>query len=148
LALTSATGATCACRLTTIVPACSTSTPVRPRIRLQSTPGGLGFGSFLLGDVTSFNRYVSTSTNAKEFQKRTFFYAQDTWRATKHLTLNLGVRWDLYFPESTNGPGNGALLNLKDGYLHVAGIGGIPSNLGWSVDKGSSSRRVSASPIS
>ena len=100
-----------------------------------ATPGGLGFGSFLLGDVTTFNRYVSTSTNAKEFQKRTFFYAQDTWRATHNLTLNLGVRWDLYFPESTNGPGNGALLNLKDGYLHVAGIGGVPSDLGWTVDK-------------
>ncbi len=97
--------------------------------------GGLGFASFLLGDVTSFNRYVSTSTNAKEFQKRTFFYGQDTWRATKKLTLNLGLRWDLYFPETVNGPGNGALLNLTDGYLHVAGIGGIPSNLGWSVDK-------------
>ena len=97
--------------------------------------GGLGFASFLLGDVTSFNRYVSNSTNAKEFQKRTFFYAQDTWRATHNLTLNLGIRWDLYFPESTNGPGNGALLNIADGYLHVAGIGGIPSNLGWSVNK-------------
>ena len=97
--------------------------------------GGLGFASFLLGDVTSFNRYVSTSTNAKEFQKRTFFYAQDTWRVTRDLTLNLGLRWDLYFPESVNGPGNGALLNITDGYLHVAGIGGIPSNLGWTVDK-------------
>jgi len=98
-------------------------------------PGGLGLATFMLGDVTSFNRYVSTSTNAKEFQKRTFFYAQDTWRATKQLTFNLGVRWDLYFPESTNGPGNGSLLNLKDGYLHVAGIGGVPSDLGWTVDK-------------
>jgi outer membrane receptor protein involved in Fe transport len=100
-----------------------------------TTQGGLGFASFLMGDVTSFNRYVSTSTNAKEFQKRTFFYAQDTWRATHALTLNLGVRWDLYFPESTNGPGNGSLLNLNDGYLHVAGIGGVPSDLGWTVDK-------------
>ena len=100
----------------------------------QATPGGLGMANFLLGDVTSFNRYVSTSTNAKEFQKRTFFYAQDTWRVNKELTLNLGLRWDLYFPESTNGPGNGALLNIKDGYLHVAGIGGIPSNLGWTTN--------------
>ena len=100
-----------------------------------TTQGGLGFATFLLGDVTSFNRYVSTSTNAKEFHKRTFFYAQDTWRATHALTLNLGVRWDLYFPESTNGAGNGSLLDLSTGYLHVSEIGGVPSNLGWTVDK-------------
>ncbi len=97
---------------------------------------GLGFASFMLGDVTSFNRYVSTSTNAKEFQKRTFFYGQDTWRATRKLTLNLGVRWEIYFPESVNGAGNGALLNITDGYLHVAGIGGVPSDLGWNISKG------------
>ncbi len=97
--------------------------------------GGLGFATFLLGDVTSFSRYVSTSTNAKEFQKRAFFYGQDTWRASRKLTLNLGLRWDLYFPETTNAAGNGSLLNLTDGYLHVAGIGGVPSDLGWTVDK-------------
>jgi len=97
--------------------------------------GGLSFATFALGDVTSFSRYVSTSTNAKEFQKRLFFYAQDTWRATSKLTLNLGVRWELYFPEAVNGKGNGALLNIKDGYLHVAGIGGIGTNMGWSLDE-------------
>jgi outer membrane receptor protein involved in Fe transport len=100
-----------------------------------STQGGLGFASFLLGDATGFGRFVSTSTNAKEFQKRAFFYGQDTWRVTHSLTLNLGLRWDLYFPETANGTGNGSLLNIADGYLHVAGIGGVPTNLGWSVDK-------------
>ena len=100
-----------------------------------TTPGGLGFATFVLGDVSNFGRYVSTSTNAKEFQKRTFFYAQDTWRLTPKLTLNLGLRWDLYFPETVNGPGNGSLLNLSTGYMQVAGIGGIPSDLGWTVDK-------------
>jgi hypothetical protein len=98
------------------------------------TQGGLSFASFMLGDVASFNRYVSVSTNAKEFQKRTFFYGQDTWRATKNLTLNLGLRWELFFPESVNGPGNGSLMNLDDGYLHVAGIGGIPSDMGWGIN--------------
>ena len=48
-----------------------------------------------------FNRYVSTSTNAKEFQKRDFFYGQDTWRATPKLTSNLGLRYELYFPETS-----------------------------------------------
>ena len=32
-----------------------------------TTSGGLGFATWLLGDVTNFRRYVSTSTNAKEF---------------------------------------------------------------------------------
>jgi len=95
--------------------------------------GGLGFATFMLGQVDNFGRFYSTSTNAKEFQKRTFFYAQDTWRATRDLTLNLGVRWEIYFPEAVNAAGNGSLLNIADGYLHVAGVGGIGSNLGWTV---------------
>ena len=96
---------------------------------------GLGFATFALGDVTSFNRYVSTSTNAKEFQKRMFFYVQDTWRVTSKLTANIGLRWEGYYPETVNGPGNGALMNLNDGYLHVAGIGSIPSDMGWNLNE-------------
>ncbi|HWE83350.1 MAG TPA: TonB-dependent receptor [Terracidiphilus sp.] len=94
---------------------------------------GLGWATFAMGAVPSFGRYVSTSTNAKEFQKRTFFYGQDTWRVTPQLTLNLGLRYELYFPEAVNGPGNGSLMNLKDGYMHVAGIGGVPSDMGWGI---------------
>jgi hypothetical protein len=101
----------------------------------NGTSGGLGFATFVLGDVTAFNRYASTSTNAKEFQKRDFFYAQDTWRATQKLTVNAGLRYELYFPETVNAPGNGSLLNLSTGYLNVAGIGGIPSNMGVSIAK-------------
>jgi outer membrane receptor protein involved in Fe transport len=106
-----------------------------------STPG-LGIASFVKGDVNTFNRYVSTSTNAKEFQKRTFFYAQDTWRATPKLTLNLGVRYELYFPEVVNGDGNGALLDLTTGYLHVAGVGNVPTNMGWAAGKNTWNPRV------
>lgn len=92
---------------------------------------GLGFATFVLGEATSLGRYVSTSTNAKEFQKRVFFYGQDTWRATPNLTLNLGLRWELYFPETVNGKGFGSLMDLTTGYLQVAGYGNIGSNMGW-----------------
>src|SRR5579863_634962 len=40
--------------------------------------GGLALGTFLLGDVTSFQRFVSTSLNAAERQKRWFSYCQDS----------------------------------------------------------------------
>jgi hypothetical protein len=108
----------------------------------NGTTGGLGFASLVLGDVTAYNRYASTSTNAKEFQKRDFFYVQDTWRATSKLTVNAGLRYELYFPESVNAPGNGALLNLATGYINVAGEGGIPSNMGVSVAKNTYNPRL------
>jgi outer membrane receptor protein involved in Fe transport len=102
-----------------------TSNPTLPQ------QGGLGFATFALGDVTNFQRFVSTSTNAKEFQKRFFFYGQDTWRATPKLTVNAGLRYEFYFPESINGPGNGALLDLNTGYLNVAETGTVASNMNW-----------------
>jgi hypothetical protein len=93
--------------------------------------GGLGFATFVLGQVTNFRRYVSTSSNAKEFQKRDFFYVQDTWRASSKLTVNYGLRYEIYFPESINGPGNGAMMDINTGYLSVASVGSVPSDMGW-----------------
>ncbi len=86
--------------------------------------GGLDLATFLLGDVTSFARYVNNPNlggSAAERQKRWFFYGQDTWRFTSKLTLNLGLRWEIYFPESVNGKGNGGFANIVDN----GGLGGI-----------------------
>ncbi len=94
---------------------------------------GLGFATFVLGDVTTFGRYVSTSTNAKEFQKRLFGYVQDTWQPKPNLTINYGVRYEGYIPESINQQAGGSLLNLNTGYLQVAGVGGVKSDMNIST---------------
>jgi hypothetical protein len=98
--------------------------------------GGLGFATFVLGDVTAFGRYIQNasipnSLNAKEFQKRLFFYAQDTWRFSSKLTVNYGLRWELYFPEVVNAPEHGGLMQLNDGFIRVAGVGGVATSMNW-----------------
>lgn len=90
--------------------------------------GGLDLATFLLGDVTNLSRYVSTSTNAAERQHRSFFYGQDTWRATPKLTVNYGLRWEIYNPEYVNGKDKGGFANIIQGYDRVAGEGGIGLN--------------------
>ncbi len=89
---------------------------------------GYGLATFLLGEATSFNRYVSTTTNAQERQKRMAYYAQDSWRATPKLTINYGLRWELVFPETVNGPGNGGWVDLNTGLVNVMGTGLVPND--------------------
>src|SRR5947208_16374629 len=57
--------------------------------------GGLPLATFLLGDVTTFKRYISPTVDAAEQQWRTAYYAQDPWRATSHLTAYYGLALDL-----------------------------------------------------
>jgi hypothetical protein len=90
--------------------------------------GGLGLATFLLGDVSSFARYVSNSTNAAERQKRLFTYIQDTWRITPKLTLNYGLRWEIYFPQYVNGASNGGFQNLATGEVKITGQNGVGMN--------------------
>ena len=90
--------------------------------------GGLGLATFLLGDESSFARYVSNSTDAAERQKRLFTYIQDTWRVTPKLTVNYGLRWEIYFPQYVNGKDKGGFQNLATGEVLVTGENGIGMN--------------------
>src|SRR5579863_5639048 len=90
--------------------------------------GGLDWGTFLLGDVTQVSRYVSTSLDAAERQHRMFYYGQDTWRITPKLTLNYGLRWEVYFPEYVNGKDKGGFANIVQGVVRVGGEAGIGLN--------------------
>jgi outer membrane receptor protein involved in Fe transport len=98
--------------------------------------GGLGLATLLLGDVSNFGRYNSTSTDARERQWRHFYYGQDTWRATPKLTVNYGLRLDIINPQTINKAGNGGFLSLKTGEIFTAGVGdtGLNGNIENSVN--------------
>lgn len=90
------------------------------------TTGGLGLATFLLGQTTTFSRYVSSVTDATVYLDRAHFYAQDTWHPTRKLTVTYGLRWELTFPESTDA-GKGGLLDLNTGNVVIFGQGGNSS---------------------
>lgn len=89
----------------------------------DSVLGGNGLASFLLGDPEQFQRYVSSTTDAMEHQKRLFWYGQDEWHVTSKLVFTYGLRWEMVFPETVNAPGNGAELNVNTGQIDVFGEG-------------------------
>jgi len=87
--------------------------------------GGLGLATFLLGDVSFFQRAVNRISDAGERQKRWFFYGQDTFRVTRKLTLDYGLRWEIYYPQSVTGKGAGGWVDLNTGLVNVAGYDNI-----------------------
>jgi Carboxypeptidase regulatory-like domain len=97
-------------------------------------PLGSGIVSILEGQIAEFQRFDVYNSNAANRQKRLAFYAQDNWRVTPKLTLDYGVRWDIIFPETVNGAGNGGFTDLTAGIIRVAGVGGIPTNGGENID--------------
>ncbi|MGC2399699.1 MAG: TonB-dependent receptor [Acidobacteriaceae bacterium] len=103
-------------------------------VTASSGSQGLGFATFLLGDTYQFYRTVIQNTSAAERQKRMFFYGQDQWRVTPKFTLNYGLRWELYFPESVAGKGQGGLLDLDTGNVRIAGYGPYGNNLNVSME--------------
>lgn len=95
---------------------------------------GLGYATFVLGAISNFFQGEYANLNAGERQRRWFFYGQDQWRVTHNFTLNYGLRWELLFPESVNGKGNGGLLDLNSGNVRIAGYGPWNNSLNVSMD--------------
>jgi len=71
-----------------------------PNPTAASSSAGLGFASFLLGAGTTGNTLIQGWKNVAAQSFYYAGYAQDDWRITQKLTLNLGVRYDLDTPRT------------------------------------------------
>lgn len=79
---------------------------------LGCCPGGYSLAGFLQG-------YVSNSSSAEGLtwtaprQNRWGAYFQDEWRATRKLTINMGLRWDFFqVPHDINGKWRSLRLDI------------------------------------
>jgi Carboxypeptidase regulatory-like domain len=90
-----------------------------------------GFSDYEIGVASSF---------FKTFNYETGYFVQDDWKVNRRLTLNLGVRYDLYtYPYEQNN--NQANYDLATGNLLFAGVNGNSRSL-INTDKNNVAPRV------
>ncbi|HWQ35795.1 MAG TPA: TonB-dependent receptor [Blastocatellia bacterium] len=109
--------------------AARTQGDINPDPNVVSIGGGSALASFLLGDVSDFQRYVSTITDAEERQNRYFAYGQDQWKVNNRLTINYGLRWENYRPQTVTGAGKGGFVDVDTGEVLIAGSPGVGLDL-------------------
>ncbi|MBB5317356.1 TonB-dependent receptor [Tunturibacter empetritectus] len=90
-----------------------------------------GFSDYEIGAASTF---------FKTFNYETGYFVQDDWKATRRLTLNLGVRYDLYtYPYEQNN--NQANYDFSTASLQVAGVNGNSRSL-INTDKNNFAPRI------
>jgi hypothetical protein len=92
--------------------------------------GGAGDGGadFFLGLDYQYGRGISTGSTWQQSSDIIGVYAEDTWRLTNSLTLNLGLRYDAHTPwvEAKDQQAN---YNMATGNIDLAGKNGASRGL-------------------
>jgi hypothetical protein len=95
----------------------------------KNAPGaGDGGADFFLGLPDSFGRGISTGKTWTQSDNVIGLYAADTWRVSERLTLNLGLRYQLFTPwiETNDQQAN---YNMATGNIDLANQNGASRSL-------------------
>jgi carboxypeptidase family protein len=97
---------------------------------------GLGLADFLLGRVATLDQ--SGLAGVAFYQWYDDAYAQDTWRMSNRVTLNVGVRWEPFFSQNLTRGANSIFIpdnfanNVRSTVFHNAPAGLIyPDDTGF-----------------
>jgi hypothetical protein len=88
--------------------------------------------SFLLDVPSKEGRDINTYFPALR-QWQIFSYIADNWQVAPRLTLNYGVRWEIYTAPTPHFPGGFANYDPATNNLMIAGYGNNPMNLGFNT---------------
>ncbi len=68
------------------------ATGVPAALTTSTFTAGFPYANFLLGDVTSVTQYAPV--DARMFKAQWAMFIQDSWKITRRLTVDYGIRWD------------------------------------------------------
>ena len=88
--------------------------------------------SFLLDQPNTVARDVNTYFPALR-QWQIFSYIADNWQVTSKLTVNLGLRWEIYTAPTPHFAGGFSNYDPSNNTLVIAGVGGNPMNDGFNT---------------
>jgi len=98
---------------------------------IYTSSNGFSGGDILLGDVSQL--ILEQPAEINNYIRGNSFYAQDTWRASHNLTLNYGLRYELYPPFWLNRENRTANFSCGAQAYPACIAAGPPSNGGTIV---------------
>jgi hypothetical protein len=115
-----------------------------------SAPGAASSGSAneiasILFDVPYQVGQDTNSTFPCYRQTWLFFFVADKWQVSRNLTVDLGLRYELYPPATPRKAGGFVNYDPTNNTLVLAGQDGNPSNLGMQTDKANFAPRLGLS---